>query len=501
MKLGLLLDAVPVHELAGDMELDIKGLAYDSRKIQPGELFVAIKGHSQNGHDYCLDAIQKGAVALVAEEFKGSYPDISRIRVPDSRKALSKLAARFYGNPCERMDIIGITGTNGKTTTSYILESIFSAAGYKPGVIGTINSRFQGRIRQASVTTPESLDLMHLMKEMADDGITHVVLEISSHALDQGRTGDCPLKVAVFTNFSRDHLDYHNTMEEYFKAKSRLFRDLHEGKQGEKSMAVINMDDPKGEELVSITRAAVMTYGLDRHCDIRAEHIKIDKKGIRARLITPNGAFDIGSSLIGRINIYNILAATGVAISLDMNPRAIAEGIEALKTVPGRLELVENKRALTVVVDYAHTPDALLKTQETLHPLVMGRLITVFGCAGDRDRGKRFEMGLIAGENSDIVFITSDNPRSEDPLSIIKQVEEGVKKSRLIRKDWSKSSKNLGSGYFVEVDRREAIRKALLIANRDDLILIAGKGHEDYQIIGTEKRYFDDRREVLLAAS
>jgi UDP-N-acetylmuramoyl-L-alanyl-D-glutamate--2,6-diaminopimelate ligase len=500
MKLGSLLEEIPNCDPDGNMEVDIKGLGYDSRKIQEGDLFVAIKGYYQNGHDFLDDAIHKGAIALVAEEFRGSYGGVARIRVADSREALSKLAARFYGHPCNGIDVIGVTGTNGKTTTSYILESILSYAGARPGVIGTINSRYQGNSRPAPVTTPESLDLMRLIREMADGGATHVVLEVSSHALDQKRTGDCPFKVALFTNFSRDHLDYHNTMEEYFKAKSLLFRDLQGSSRAEKRVAIINMDDPKGKELVSITSAEVLTYGLNPKWDFSADSISTDKRGLRARLLTPGGEVEIRSSLIGRINIYNILAATAACLSLDIDLKVVAEGIERLKTVPGRLELVENKRGLTLVVDYAHTPDALLKALEALRPLTEGRLITLFGCGGDRDRGKRYEMGQAAGENSDVVFITSDNPRSEEPEFIISQIEEGAKQSGLVKTEWSPSASYSARGYFIEVDRRNAIKKAISMADEKDLVLIAGKGHEDYQIVGSEKRFFDDRKEAALAA-
>ncbi len=494
MRLGQLIEGIPIRELEGDREIEVKGLSYDSRRIQPGYLFVAIKGHTQDGHEFIHDATRNGAVALMAEELEGVPGNATKITVSDSREALSMLAARFYNNPCEEMDIVGITGTNGKTTTTYLLESIVSAAGGSPGVIGTINRRFSGVTHASPVTTPESLDLMQIMREMSDTGVTHVVMEVSSHALDQKRTGGCPFKTALFTNLSRDHLDYHETMEKYFRAKSLLFRNLRQGNN-----AVINIDDPRGEELIALTRADVLTYGMAREADVRADSVSTDRKGLRARIITPTGEREIRSSLIGRLNIYNILSAAAAAMTLDINLDAVVEGIERLKTVPGRLELVENNRGLAVVVDYAHTPDALLKAQETLRPLTGGRLITVFGCGGDRDKGKRYEMGLAAGENSDIVFITSDNPRSEDPGAIVDQIEEGTRQSGLSRAEWP--ARDTGPAYFIEVDRREAIRKAMTIADVNDLVLIAGKGHEDYQIVGSEKRCFDDRREVALAAS
>ena len=500
MKLDQLLEGLPNYDLDGHTELEIKGLSYDSRKIRAGDLFVAIRGNSQDGHDYINDAIRNGAMALVAEEFRESYGEATKILVPDSREALSKLAVRFYKNPCHDVQLIGITGTNGKTTTSYIIESILAVAGAKPGVIGTINTRFQGETRPSSVTTPESLDLMRLIREMADGGATHVVLEVSSHALDQRRTRDCPFRVALFTNFTRDHLDYHNTMEEYFYAKSLLFRGLQRGGRNGKTVAVINMDDPRGEELASVSNAEVVTYGLDRRWAFSADSISTDKTGLQARIITPAGQVEVSSSLIGRINLYNILAATAVSQSLGLDLDMIAEGIKRLKTVPGRLELVENRKGLTVIVDYAHTPDALQKAQETLRPMTKGRLITLFGCGGDRDRGKRYEMGACAAKNSDLVIITSDNPRSEDPESIVRQIEEGVQDTGLTRVEWGVPVGIKGRAYFIEVDRHRAIEKAISIADKKDIVLIAGKGHEDYQIIGRERKTFDDRKEVVRAA-
>jgi UDP-N-acetylmuramoyl-L-alanyl-D-glutamate--2,6-diaminopimelate ligase len=501
MKLIHLLEGLKPYDLTGDPEQEIEGLAYDSRQIKPGYLFVALRGHALNGHDYLAEAVHNGAVALVGEEFIGPRGDLARVCVPDSREALSKLAARFYGYPFRGINLIGITGTNGKTTTSYLLESILTAAGQRPGVIGTINYRFLGKTHSAPVTTPESLDLMRFLREMADARVTDVILEVSSHALDQKRTGDCPFKVAIFTNFSRDHLDYHDTMEEYFRAKSLLFQGLKKGQPDGGTRAIINMDDPKGEQLLTLTEAPVFTYGLAKKWDVRADRVSADRSGLKARLITPVGDMEIRSSLIGEINIYNILAASAAALSLHIDLDAIADGIEKLEMVPGRLELVKSPSDLALVVDYAHTPDALLKTLTTLRPIVQGRLITVFGCGGDRDKGKRSEMGLIAGENSDLVFITSDNPRSENPLSIIAQIEKGAQDSGLLRLNNSPQRPFTESGYFVEADRRQAIRKAIALADERDLVLIAGKGHEDYQIVGGQRKRFDDRKEAALAAS
>lgn len=501
MKLGYLLEALPDYDIDGDSTKEITGIAYDSRNVKEGYLFAAIKGHSMDGHVFMNEAASRGAVAAVAENFEGLSADIAKVKVNDSRSALARLSARFYGDPCRDIELIGITGTNGKTTITYLVEAILSASGLKPGVIGTINSRFEGNIHPSSVTTPESLDLMRTFREMADSGATHIIMEVSSHALDQGRISGCPFSVGVFTNLTRDHLDYHVTMDKYFEAKSLLFRGLIKDRHGRRGVAVINMDDPKGEVLMSVTKNDVLTYGLRRGCDVSATDISTDRGGLKATVTTPKGKIRITSSLIGGVNVYNILAAVGVATALDIDPAQIADGIAGLKNVPGRLELVRNKRGLTIVVDYSHTPDALIKAQNILKPLTTGRLITVFGCGGDRDRGKRPEMGAVVGEISDIAIITSDNPRTENPDSIIGQIEAGIAKTALPKLEWKDGSGPRGRGYFIEADRHKAIVKAVSIADERDTILIAGKGHEDYQIVGREKRYFDDRHEAEMAAS
>jgi UDP-N-acetylmuramoyl-L-alanyl-D-glutamate--2,6-diaminopimelate ligase len=399
------------------------------------------------------------------------------------------------------MNLTGITGTNGKTTTSYLLESILKAAGKRPGVIGTINYRLPGKTLDARVTTPESLDLMRILREMADSRVTDVVMEVSSHALDQGRVRDCPFRIGVFTNFTREHLDYHQSMEAYFDAKTRLFKDLGGKDSIPFSRAVVNWDDPKARELIELTDVPVVTYGLGKGCDVRAEDVSGTRAGLNARLITPTGETNIKSSLIGDFNIYNILAAAAAALCMDIDLDQTAAGVEALEGVPGRLELVKNRRSLAIVVDYAHTPDALLSALKAVRPLVEGRLIVLFGCGGDRDRGKRREMGRIAGKLSDLVFITSDNPRTEDPADIASQIQEGVRDSGLKNLSSMSVNERFGPGYILDLDRRNAIRRAIAVAGESDLILIAGKGHEDYQIIGTQKRHFDDREVAAEAAS
>ena len=503
MKLSRLIEGVAISDFRGDRKVEIKGLAYDSRKVKPGFLFVALRGYNQNGHDFVKDAIRNGAIALVAETIDRGWIDnkISIVHVPDSRKTLSKLAVNYYHPPFEEMNFIGITGTNGKTTTCYLLESILLTAGAKPGVIGTINYRLPGRTWKAPVTTPESLDLMRVLRKMADASVSDVIMEVSSHALDQGRTNNCPFRVAVFTNLSRDHLDYHSSMEAYFEAKSRLFLSLRKKGPLDLTRAVINGDDPKGKLLVGMTDVPVLTYGLGKDCDVRADNIQVNRNGLTANLISPAGEIGIRSSLIGDFNIYNILAASAAGLCMDIDLNTVTSGIERLKEIPGRLELVKNRRSLTVVVDYAHTPDALLKALKAVKSIVRGRLITVFGCGGDRDMGKRWEMGRVAGSYSDLAIITSDNPRTEDPVIIASQVEEGVQEAGL-RKLVNIPKDGLpASGYLLDLNRGHAISSAISMADEKDLILIAGKGHEDYQIIGEKKRYFDDRKVAAKAAS
>jgi len=503
MKLGSILQYLHYERFFGDPELEVEGITYDSRSANQGDLFVALRGSKHDGHFFVEEAVKRGARAIVVEELKSNPENISVIQVADTREALSQLAVHYYGHPYEDMNLIGITGTNGKTTISYLLESILKTAGRNPGVIGTINYRFPGHIYKAPVTTPESLDLMRIMRKMADEGVTDVLMEVSSHALDQGRTRACPFKVAVFANLSRDHLDYHASIESYFEAKSKLFTSLDKGKPGRRrqSTAVINMDDPWGEALKERTKAEVVTYGLRRGCHFRAEDIQVNAAGVKAKLKTPRGEKVIRSSLIGDFNIYNILAASAAAMSLGVGLDEIVAGIDNLPGVPGRLEWVKNRRCKNIVVDYAHTPDALAKALDAVRPLAEKRLICVFGCGGDRDKGKRKKMGRVAAQLSDWVFLTSDNPRSEDPEAIISQIEEGVREAGLEEYAGLLSRSGPWKGYQIVPERARAIRMAVDMATDKDLVLIAGKGHETYQIIGGKIRDFDDRRVAAVAAS
>jgi len=498
VRLDYLLNGQPILEQHGNENLEIKGLTSDSRAVKKGYLFVAVKGSSQDGHKYLAHAVRKGACALAVENIEDLFTNVTIVRLPDTRAALSELASRFYNYPSKGMNLIGITGTNGKTTTSYVLESILKEKGRNVGVIGTISYRFKEKSFQASLTTPESSDLMKIMGEMRDAGVTDIIIEVSSHSLDQGRIKGLDWSRALFTNFSRDHLDYHSTMEEYFKAKSLLFSSLREEGQVK---AIINMDDPKGRMLERITKASVVSYGLGDNCLLKATDINFSPEGLHFKLATPVGDISIASSFFGQMNVYNILAAAAVAFSLDIDLNTIARGIQRLTFVPGRLQPVKNKKGLSVFVDYAHSTDALEKVLQTLRQLTKGRLITVFGCGGDRDKGKRPDMGKVAGLYSDFAIITSDNPRGESPAKIVDEIETGVKESGLKRIELDLSRKE--RGYAIILDRRKAINAAVKIAKKEDedIILIAGKGHEKYQVIGNRKRYFNDIEEVELATS
>ncbi|MBF8251043.1 MAG: UDP-N-acetylmuramyl-tripeptide synthetase [Deltaproteobacteria bacterium] len=485
MKLKELLKTLKSYKIQGSEDTEIFDIQYDSRKVGKGSLFIAIKGEKADGNLFAEQAVENGAVAVVTDSpFTPAIRERVVVAVPDSREALARISAVFYGEPSGKMKLVGITGTNGKTTTSFLVESVLSEAGLNPGIVGTINYRYAGKVLPAPNTTPESLDLQRLLNDMVESGVKAAVMEVSSHALSQERVGGCLFDVAVFTNLTQDHLDYHITMERYFEAKARLFTDfIDEGKT-----AVINMDDPKGEDLSKRALGRVIGYGIKGRgieTNIYPKDIKLGVEGIEGTLATPSGEIKIKSSLIGEFNLYNILAAAGAGVGLGLPVEVIERGITALKNVPGRLERVDAGQPFTILVDYAHTPDALERVLTTIRGLTDKRIITLFGCGGDRDRGKRPIMGRIATEYSDVVIVTSDNPRTEEPLKIIEDITSGVSGQ------WS--------GMRVIPDRREAIMEAIKEAREGDVVLLAGKGHEDYQIIGTEKIHFDDREEAIKA--
>ncbi|RKO67459.1 UDP-N-acetylmuramoyl-L-alanyl-D-glutamate--2,6-diaminopimelate ligase [Desulfofundulus salinus] len=469
--------------VGGNQQVHISGIAYDSRQVQPGFLFVAVEGFTTDGHRYVEQAVSRGAVAVVVQKEIPLPSGIAYVRVPDTRLALALLAARFYGYPSRRLKLIGVTGTNGKTTTTHLLAAIYRAAGNKVGLIGTIANWIGDRVLPVAHTTPESLDLQKLLAEMVIEGVTVAVMEVSSHALALNRVAGCAFDAGVFTNITQDHLDFHRDMDDYLAAKTLLFRGL--GQDGKPALAVINADDPRAGRIVAETRVPVFTYGLTAEAQVRAQEVKVTPRGVSFTVTSPWGEIPVSLKLTGYFNVYNALAAMTAAVAGGIPLPLAARALESVEGVPGRFELVDRGQDFTVVVDYAHTPDGLENILTTARAITPGRLITVFGCGGDRDPTKRPIMGEIAARLSDLPVITSDNPRTEDPMRIIAQVEEGVRRVR--------------SNYRVVPDRREAIRFALGIAAPGDTVIIAGKGHENYQIIGTTKYPFDDRIEAIKA--
>lgn len=473
---------VDVLEQAGNLHVPLTAITDDSRNVQGGSLFVAVKGEQVDGHRYVSSALSSGAAALVMQESIAGV-DCPYLRVADSRKALGHLGSRFYGDPSGRLRMIGITGTNGKTTTAYVCKTLLEAVGGKVGLIGTVAYQIGTETIPASHTTPGALELQQLLKRMVDGGCSAAVMEVSSHALAQDRVIGCEYDVAVFSNLTQDHLDFHKTMEEYFQAKLRLFTGLTGTKKPNKR-AIINGDDPSGTRMASLTAAPVWTYGIKSKADLRAEQVRLSLSGTTFMAATPAGTFQVDSHLVGEHNVYNMLAAIGVALHEGATIDQVRQAVTRVTNVPGRFERVIAGQSFAVVVDYAHTEDALVRLLSAAQALKAGRIITVFGCGGDRDRGKRPKMGRAAVQQSDVVILTSDNPRTENPLSILDEVEVGVKEALQQRAHVK---------YQKVADRREAIATAMRIAQPGDMVLIAGKGHEDYQIIGTKKFHFDDR--------
>lgn len=500
MKLRKLLEGIEIKKLTGDPLQEIKGIAYHSKRVEKGFLFAAIRGSEFDGHQFIDEAIQRGAQAVLLEEGR-EVPNRTMVFVPNSRQALAKAASNFYRHPSSKVKLVGITGTNGKTTTTYLLESIFKKAGYPVGVIGTINTRYGQKVTRTSNTTPESLDLQRVLWEMVEEGISHVILEVSSHGLDLDRVSGCQFDHVIFTNFTSDHLDYHKTLARYFESKRKLFAESLMQSQKQGRFAVTNADDPRGEEMVKGIDLPVIRYGMGPSCDVTADQMVSTFDGLSCRLKTPKGEFSIHTTLMGRYNLYNIMAAVATSIGMGIPVKTIKEGVEALEGVSGRFERVQNRKGIHVIVDYAHTHDALERVLLGIrNSQEDGKIITVFGCGGDRDRTKRPLMGAVAGTYSDLAILTSDNPRTEDPLAIMDEVEKGFKSLPL--EEWDRN--DMGTwrskkGYLKVTDRREAIRMAIHLAQPLDTVLIAGKGHEDYQIIGKQTFPFDDRVEAQKA--
>jgi UDP-N-acetylmuramoyl-L-alanyl-D-glutamate--2,6-diaminopimelate ligase len=473
------LDGAEVLAQTGDP--GVSSVEYDSRRVKPGCVFVAMRGESSDGNRFIDQAIQAGAVAVVTDSSaEPPRPGVAWAVVLHGRRALARVSANFYKKPAERIAVTGITGTNGKSTTAFLAEAILTAAGRKSALIGTIEYHVAGKVLPAPHTTPEALDLNRILNEGLGNGATEAVMEVSSHALAQERVYGVPFDVAIFTNLTRDHLDYHNTMEDYFAAKRVLF----EGCGTDAPRAVVtNIDDESGEKLAEFSRkrsSVVLKYGWQRG-DLHAEKVEITTRGTRFDLITPAGKIAVFSALIGRVNVYNILAAAGACYARGCSTQAVAAGIDKLACVPGRFERVDCGQPFTVVVDYAHTDDALRNLTALARELVSaakGRVLTVFGCGGDRDRKKRPLMGEAAGRGSDFVVLTSDNPRSEDPRTIINDAVVGLQKT--------------GVKYSVEPDRRKAIVLAVAEARPGDIVLLAGKGHEKVQVTREGSAPFDD---------
>ena len=499
-----LIENIETIEVHGNMDMEVAGIAYDSRKVCEGSLFVAIPGLKHDGHGFIPEVCKRGAIAVVGEKRKESLPDnvpsnLNYVQVKRSRRALAQLAANFYGHPSRNLVLVGITGTNGKTTTSFLLESIFMGWKKKVGVIGTINYRYAGIEEKAIVTTPESLDLQELLARMVRRGITHVVMEVSSHALDMERVLECDFNAAVFTNLSQDHLDYHENLDRYFECKLKLFCEHLARSAARPPIAVINRDDRYGCFIPEKPFYKMITYSLENKADIYPLEWKADTDGITATLCTPWGNMEISSPLLGRLNLYNIMAAVGAAAGLGAPGYAIKKGLASMVSVSGRLESVPNDLGISVIVDYAHTPDAMEKALECVKEISEGKLIVVFGCGGDRDRTKRPLMGEVATRYSDIIIVTSDNPRTEDPFRIIEDIRQGIEKGGFRCINNPEKIRDLTGVYTVEVDRRKAIELAIEISKERDLVFIGGKGHEDYQILGNVTIHFDDKEEALKA--
>ncbi|WP_460215746.1 UDP-N-acetylmuramoyl-L-alanyl-D-glutamate--2,6-diaminopimelate ligase [Geovibrio sp. ADMFC3] len=474
MKAFNLFDGISItgFDVNVDFETDVRAVCFDSRDIQEGCVFFAYAGSTFDSHSVAEAVYSTGKVLFIAAEKK--LENIPTVIVEDGRKALALACRNFFGRPDEKMEKVGVTGTNGKTTVTYLLESIMTAAGKKPLRMGTTGHRYAGKDVPSNVTTPSSYDYYKVLADAVADGCDALAVEVSSHALDQERLYGTKFDVALFTNLSGDHLDYHHTMEEYFTAKRRLFQEDHA------NIAVVNMDNDYGARLIKEKNIDTIKFGVSERAEISAEEIAFTLNGITARVRYPGNTFNISSTLVGLHNLENILAAVSAAIALGINDDAIAKGIENLKNVPGRLEKFEVNGAF-VFVDYAHTDDALVNVLEALTPFKKTKITTIFGCGGDRDRTKRPRMAKAAENYSDIIIVTSDNPRTENPQQIIEDILKGFENAEKV---------------VICPDRGEAIKTALEGAQPNDIILIAGKGHEDYMVIGKEKIHFDDREEV-----
>jgi UDP-N-acetylmuramoyl-L-alanyl-D-glutamate--2,6-diaminopimelate ligase len=494
--LGNLLDAVDIEtEVLGRRDVTIGGLTVDSRRVRAGDLFFALEGQHEDGHRFVQRAVAEGAVAVVATRREPAWGGVPVVVTGQVRRCLGVMAARFYGDPSRRLTAAAVTGTNGKTTITYLLEAIWRANGTRAGVIGTVNYRHTGTLRPAVLTTPEALDLQAELATMVEAGVRGVAVEVSSHALALERVRGCHWDVAVFTNLSHDHLDFHGNLESYFQAKATLFHDHLCASAKPDPVAVVNVDDPRGARLAREIRGRLVTFGRSAGATVHPLDVEQTLSGIRGALCVAGERVAVESSLIGEPHLANLMAAAGAAHGLGLPMSAVEAGFRDCAVVPGRMERLHTANGFSVFVDYAHTPHALECTLMSLRPITAGRIITVFGCGGDRDPTKRPVMGEIAGRLSDVVVLTSDNPRTEDPCGILRDIERGIAETCLARVEPGALAGG-ESGYTVDVDRRRAIGLALQGAQPGDSILVAGKGHENYQLVGADRRRFDDREEV-----
>ncbi|MEC0246624.1 UDP-N-acetylmuramoyl-L-alanyl-D-glutamate--2,6-diaminopimelate ligase [Paenibacillus chitinolyticus] len=483
MELKELASQLLICQLIGEETTEISGIATDSRQVRPGDLFVCVPGFVSDGHDFAPKAMELGAAALVTE--RKLELDVPQLIVKDARYAMSVLSACVYGFPSRKMKVIGITGTNGKTTTSFLVEHILRDQGFRTGLMGTISAKIGSEFIPMERTTMEASDLQRTFRLMADEGTDYCVMEVSSHALDLGRVKGVRFRGGVFTNLTQDHLDYHETMDKYEAAKGLLFSRMGNeftGDARDKQYAVLNADDPSAERLAKLTSAEVITYGVNRDCDVKATNIRITAKGTEFDVVSFAGTEPMRMKLVGLFNVYNALAAISVSLAEGLSLSRIRESLGSMPGVDGRMEIVDEGQEFLVLVDYAHTPDGLRNALSSIREFAQGRVKCVFGCGGDRDRTKRPLMGKVTGELSDDVYVTSDNPRTEDPGAILLDIvpgliEAGVDENR----------------YKLLVDRPEAIQKAIEEAGPQDVVLIAGKGHETYQDIAGVKHDFDDR--------
>ncbi len=474
MKLSVLLGELEGFKIIGSEHLNITGIAFNSLEVKPGNIFVCISGFKTDGHRYAEDAIARGAIAVMAER------DLSELGVTcivceNTRYALAKISAAFYGHPERKLRLIGITGTNGKTTTTYLVKSVLESLGYKVGLIGTNQNMIGTEIIPSKHTTPDSLELMQLFSKMADKGAEYVVMEVSSHSLALDRVTACTFDVGAFTNITQDHLDFHKTMENYLEAKGILYKLSRVG--------VVNCDDSGAEYLLSASECdKMLTYGIDNECDMRAYDVNLSEKGVEFNVKYMGESYAVELGIPGEFSVYNALTALGCLVAAGIDMSEAVGGLKNARGVKGRVEVVETGRDFSVIIDYAHTPDGLYNVISTIRGFCKGRIITVFGCGGDRDALKRPKMGKIAAELSDFCVVTSDNPRTENPEKIIAEVVEGVKQG--------------GCEYEVVTNRFEAIEYALDHAQKDDVVLLAGKGHETYQILSDRTISFDEREIV-----